>query len=171
MPGHYQEERGNGVTYKEIVEIMNNAPVVQRLLQAPIPARLAYVARDGSPRVVPVSYLWNGKAFVFASPPDMPKIKALAVNPKVALTVDTTDFPPNILLARGVATIKFDKGLPDEYVEASRRIVGEDRMPEWEAGVRVENRNMALVTITPTWIKVMDFETRFPGQRQQPTET
>jgi hypothetical protein len=68
------------------------------------------------------------------------------------------------LLARGVATIEFDKGLPDEYVEASRRIVGEDRMPEWEAAVRAENRNMALVSITPTWIKVIDFDTRFPGQ-------
>jgi Pyridoxamine 5'-phosphate oxidase len=153
------------VTYEEIVDLMNNDPTVQKLLRAPIPARLAYVAPDGSPRVVPVSYLWNGKGFVFASPPGWPKIKALSANPRVALTVDTNDFPPNILLARGVATIEFDKGLPDEYVEASRRIVGEDRMAEWEAGVRAEERNMALVTVTPTWVKVMDFETRFPGQR------
>ena len=158
------------MTYEEIVEVMNSDPVVQKLLRAPIPARLAYVARDGSPRVVPVSYLWNGKAFVFASPPDWPKIKALSANPKVALTVDTTDFPPNILLARGVATVEFDKGLPDEYVEASRRIVGEDRMAAWEAGVRAEERNMALVTVTPTWVKVIDFETRFPGPGQQPSK-
>lgn len=151
--------------YEEIVELMNNDPVVQNLLKAPIPARLAYVAKDGSPRVIPVSYLWNGAAFVFASPPDWPKIKALTANPKVALTIDTTDFPPNILLARGVATIEFGKGLPDEYVEASRRIVGEDRWAEWEAGVRVEKRDMALVTITPTWIKIMDFVTRFPTGR------
>ena len=151
--------------YEEIVELMNNDPVVQKLLQAPIPARLAYVTTKGEPRVVPVSYLWNGKAFVFASPPDWPKIKALTANPKVALTVDTTDFPPNILLARGVARVEFDKGLPDEYIEASRRIVGEERMPEWEAGVRAENRNMALVTITPTWVKVMDFVSRFPTGR------
>jgi hypothetical protein len=156
------------MTYDEIVDIMNNDPIVQELLQAPIPMRLAYVARDGSPRVVPISYLWNGKAFVFASPPDWPKIKALSVNPAVAITVDTTNFPPYILLARGIATIEFDKGLPDEYVEASRRIVGEDRMPEWEAGVRAENRNMALVSITPTWIKVIDFDTRFPGPSQPP---
>jgi hypothetical protein len=158
------------MTYEEIVELMNNDPIVQKLLRAPIPARLAYVARDGSPRVVAVSYLWNGKGFVFASPPDWPKIKALSANPKVALTVDTTDFPPNTLLARGIATIEFDKGLPDEYIEASRRIVGEDRMPEWEANVRAEERNMALVTITPTWIKVIDFVTRFPGPSQQPTK-
>ncbi len=158
------------MTYDEIVEIMNNDPVVQQLLRAPIPARIAYVARDGSPRVVPVSYLWNGEGFVFASPPDWPKIGALSANPRVALTVDTTDFPPYILLVRGVAAIEFDKGLPEEYVEASRRIVGEDRMAEWEAGVRAEDRNMALVTITPTWIKVIDFETRFPGPGRQPTE-
>ena len=156
------------MTYDEIVDIMNNDPIVQELLRAPIPMRLAYVARDGSPRVVPISYLWNGKVFVFASPPDWPKIKALSVNPKVAITVDTTNFPPYILLARGIATIELDKGLPDEYVEASRRIVGEDRMPEWEAGVRAENRNMALVSITPTWIKVIDFKTRFPGPSQPP---
>jgi hypothetical protein len=155
------------VTYEEIVDLMNNDRVVQRLLRAPIPARLAYVAKDGSPRVVPVSYLWNGKAFVFASPPGWPKIKAMSANPRVALTVDTNDFPPNILLARGVANIEFDKGLPDEYVEASRRIVGEKRFAEWEAGVRAEDRNMALVSIIPTWIKVIDFETRFPGLSHQ----
>ena len=158
------------MTYEEIVKTMNNDPVVRHLLRAPIPARIAYVARDGSPRVVPVSYLWNGEGFVFASPPDWPKIKALSANPRVALTVDTTDFPPTILLARGVAAIEFDKGLPDEYVEASRRIVGEDRMAEWEAGVRAEDRNMAVVTVTPTWIKVIDFETRFPGPGPQPTK-
>jgi hypothetical protein len=153
------------VTYEEIVELMNTDPTAQKLVQAPIPARLAYVSKDGSPRVVPVSYLWNGTAFVFASPPDWPKIKALSANPKVALTIDTTDFPPNILLVRGEATIEFDKGLPDEYVEASRRIVGEERMAEWEASVRAEERNMALVSITPTWIKIMDFDTRFPTGR------
>jgi Pyridoxamine 5'-phosphate oxidase len=153
------------VTYEEIVELMNTDPVVQKLVQAPIPARLAYVANDGTPRVIPISYLWTGKGFVFASPPDWPKIKALTANPHVALTVDTTDFPPNILLARGVATVELDQGLPDEYVAASRRIVGAERMADWEAGVRAEDRNMALVTITPTWIKVMDFVTRFPTGR------
>lgn len=149
--------------YQEIVKIMNTDPFVQQLLQAPIPARLAYIGLDGHPRVVPVSYLWDGQAFVFASPPSWYKIRSLAVNPNVALTVDTTDFPPLILSARGTASIAYDQGLPEEYVEASRRIVGEDKMPEWEQAVRSENRNMALVRITPTWLKVVDFETRYPG--------
>lgn len=151
------------MTYGEIVELLNSDPVAKMLLAAPIPARLAYVALDGSPRVVPVSYLWNGAHFVFATPPGWPKVKALAAHPHVAFTVDTTDFPPKIMFVRGIASIEFDKGLPEEYIEASRRIVGDEKMAEWEAGVRSENRNMALISITPTFVKIVDFETRFPG--------
>jgi len=151
------------MTKPEIIETLNSDPIVQKLLRAPIPARLAYTGLDGAPRVVPVSYLWNGKAFVVASPPTWYKVRSIAVNPRVALTVDTTEFPPLILSARGVATIAYDQGLPEEYVEASRRIVGEEKFPAWEAEVRAENRNMALIRIEPTWLKVVDFDTRFPG--------
>ena len=154
---------GEIVTYDEIVETLNTDPYVRKLLDAPIPARLGYIGLDGAPRVVPVSYLWNGTDFVFASPPSWYKIRSIAVHPEVAFSVDTTDFPPLILSVRGTATIAFDQGLPDEYVEASRRIVGEEQMPAWEENVRSENRNMALVRIRPTWIKVADFETRYPG--------
>ena len=42
-------------------------PVAQRLLFSPNPARLAYVARDGTPRVVPVGYHWDGQAFVLGT--------------------------------------------------------------------------------------------------------
>lgn len=157
-------------TYEDIVEIMNTDPVVQELLNAPIPARLAYVAPDNTPRVIPISYLWNGKEFVFASPPTWFKIRAVSANPNVALTVDTQEFPPKILMARGVATIEYDQGLPEEYVEASRRIVGEDKFPAWEAEVRSENRNMAVIRVKPTWLKVVDFDTRFPGPDAPPTE-
>ena len=151
------------MTYDEIVQTMNTDPFVQKLLQAPVPARVAYIGLDGEPRVIPLSYLWDGEAFVFASDPEWYKVKAMAKNPHVALTVDTTDFPPLILSARGTASIEYDQGLPEQYVEASRRIVGEDKMPEWEKNVRAENRNMALIRVRPTWLKVVDFETRYPG--------
>jgi hypothetical protein len=35
--------------------------VAQRLLASTIPARLAYVASDGSPRVVPTWFHWTGE--------------------------------------------------------------------------------------------------------------
>jgi hypothetical protein len=155
------------MTYDEICELLNTDPVVQRLLAAPIPARLAYVTTDGEPRVIPVSYLWNGKAFVFASPPHWTKIKSLQANPKVAFTVDTTDFPPEVMLVRGIASIELMQGVPEDYVEASRRIVGKDKMENWERIVREEIKEMALVTITPTWVKINDFVTRFPGPQRR----
>lgn len=151
------------MTYEEIVETMNTDPFVQKLLQAPIPARVAYIGLDHQPRVIPISYLWDGQHFVFASPPSWYKVRSIEANPNVALTVDTTDFPPLILSARGIASIEYDQGLPEVYIEASRRIVGEDKMPEWERNVRAEDRNMAIIRVKPTWLKVVDFETRYPG--------
>lgn len=151
------------MNYREIVETMNADPTVQELLAAPIPARLAYIGKNGAPRAIPVSYLWNGKAFVFASPVDWAKVEALRLNPQVAFTVDETTFPPRGFMARGTCAIAIVPGVPQDYVDASRRIVGDELMPSWEADVRSKIHEMALITITPTWLKVVDFETRFPG--------
>jgi hypothetical protein len=84
-------------------------------------------------------------------------------NPKVALTVDETTFPPRGFMARGTASIDIVQGIPQEYIDASRRIVGEDLMPSWESEVRKNMSEMALISISPTWLKVVDFQTRFPG--------
>jgi hypothetical protein len=97
------------------------------------------------------------------SPVNASKVEALAANPKVALTVDTDSFPPHGLLVRGEAAVEVVAGVPDEFVEASRRFVGEAGMPEWEAGVRALYKQMAIIRVTPTWAKVLDFETRLPG--------
>ena len=145
-----------------IVELMND-PVAQELLNAPIHARLAYSARDGSPRVIPIGYTWNGDVLVMGSPVNAPKVKALAASPKVALTIDTSTFPPHVLLVRVEATVEVVEGVPDEFVAASRRFIGEDGMPEWEAGVRALYKQMAIIRVTPTWAKVLDFETRLPS--------
>ena len=71
-------------------------PIAQELLRSRIPARLAYVWLDGSPRVVPIWFHWTGQEFVMGSPPKAPKLKALKLNPKVALTItiDDNTFPP-----------------------------------------------------------------------------
>jgi hypothetical protein len=145
-----------------IIDLMND-PVAQELMKAPIPARLAYNASDGSPRVIPIGYLWNGEVFVMATAVNAPKVRALAANPQVALTVDTENFPPHVLLVRGEATVEVIDGVPDEFIEAARRFVGEEGMPAWEAGVRALYTQMAIIRVTPTWAKVLDFETRLPS--------
>jgi hypothetical protein len=74
-------------------------PVAKELMQSKIPARLAYVWTDGTPRVVPIWFHWDGHEFVLGTPPKAPKLKALPQNPKVALTIDDNNFPHKVLLA------------------------------------------------------------------------
>jgi len=144
-----------------VLELMSD-PVTQKLIQAAIPARLAYAAPNGEPRVIPIAYLWNGDEIVVCTVHNAPKVRALQVNPRVAITVDTNEFPPNVLLVRGTAKIEIVDGVPSDYIEASRRLVGEGNMAEWEAGVRSLYTRMARISIVPDWVKVMDFETRIP---------
>src|SRR5580704_18562571 len=76
-------------------------PTCQELLESKIPARLAYIWTDGTPRVIPIWFHWNGSEFILGTPSNAPKLKALAQNPKVALTIDDNTFPHKVLLVRG----------------------------------------------------------------------
>jgi hypothetical protein len=137
-------------------------PLARELMSSAIPARLAYLAADGTPRAVPIGFHWNGTRFILATPPNAPKVPALRKNPKVALTIDTTAFPPHVLLVRGTASLDVVEGIPPEYLAASRKLVGERGWPEFEAQVRAMYKRMARIEIVPEWAKLLDFETRFP---------
>jgi Pyridoxamine 5'-phosphate oxidase len=146
---------------ERVMQVLDD-PLARELMSAAIPARLAYIAADGTPRAVPIGFHWNGARFVLATTPNAPKVPALRRNPKVALTIDTTAFPPHVLLVRGTATLEVVEGIPPEYLEASRKLVGARGWPEFEAQVRAMYKRMARIEIVPEWAKLLDFETRFP---------
>src|SRR3954470_7788869 len=112
-------------------------PVARRLVTSANPARLAYLALDGTPRVVPVAFHWDGESIVIGTVPGSAKVAALRANPAVALTVDTSPpaWPPNVLLIRGTAKVSLVDGVFGEYVEAARKVTPAEQFPEWEAGV------------------------------------
>src|SRR6202140_4351430 len=89
-------------------------PASKELFQSTIPARLPYVWTDGPPPVIPIRFHWNEREFVLATPPKAPKLKALAKNPKVALTIDDNTFPHKVLLVRGTARLETLKGIVPE---------------------------------------------------------
>ena len=138
-------------------------PVAQELLQSKIPARLAYIAIDGTPRVVPIWFHWNGHEFVMATPPKAPKSKALAKNPKVALTIDDNTFPNKVLLVRGTARMERVDGIVPEYATAAERYFGAEQGRAWMQQLRTMMTGMMKITITPEWVGVLDFKTRFPS--------
>ena len=145
----------------EVMQVLED-PLAQELMQSRIPVRLAYTSTDGSPRVVPLGFHWNGAQFVICTVPGSAKVRALAANPQVALTIDTETFPPHALLVRGTASLESVDGVPAEYLEASRKSVGDAGMPAFEAQVRELYQQMVRITIEPEWAKLLDFETRLP---------
>jgi hypothetical protein len=145
----------------EIGEILAK-PYSRELLSSAIPARLAYTGVDGDPRVVPIGFMTEGTQMIVCTVPTAAKVKALKKNPKVAITIDTEGYPPRVLLVRGTASVEIVDGVPDEYVEASRKLVPAEEFAGWEGGVRALYQQMARITIDLTWAKLLDFETTIP---------
>ena len=138
-------------------------PVAQELLRSKIPARIAYVARDGTPRVVPIWFHWNGQELVIGSPPKAPKIKSLRQNPKVAVTIDDNTFPHKVLLIRGTAQLSTVKGVVPEYAAAAERYFGPEQGKAWVAQIGAMIPEMVRIAIKPEWVGVLDFQSRFPS--------
>jgi hypothetical protein len=147
--------------HDEVMGVLRD-PVSQRLLKSPRPARLAYLAADGSPRVVPVGYLWTGSALVTCTATEAAKVGSLTRDPRVALTIDTEAPPWNALFVRGTASIDIVDGIPDEYLAAAHKGLPEAQWTGFDVAVRALYPAMARISITPAWAKVLDFETRLP---------
>jgi hypothetical protein len=138
-------------------------PASQELLHSKIPARLAYVATDGTPRVIPIWFHWNGQEIVMASPPKAPKLKSLAKNPKVAITIDDNTFPHKVLLIRGTARLEPVEGIVPEYIAAADRYFDPELAKGWLTQLRGLVTSMVRITVTPEWVGLLDFQTRFPS--------
>ncbi len=145
----------------DVSEILNH-PLSQELLARDL-TRLAYVAKDGTPRTVPIGFTWNGSEIVMCTTPNAPKIASLRRNPAVALTIDTESHPPKILLLRGTAELDLVQGIPDEYLQlnGSYEMTPEQRV-EWEQQVRSLYKSMYRIVVVPTWAKLIDFESTLP---------
>jgi pyridoxamine 5'-phosphate oxidase-like protein len=145
-------------------------PVAQRLLQSKAPARFAYVWRDGTPRVIPIGFHWNGKEIVLGTPPDAPKMSVLRNGMKVALTIDSDAMPYKALLIRGSIRLDTVDGVAPEYAAMTIRSLGEEAGQAWLAQVAAMWPRMARVFIQPEWVGVLDFERRFPSAVERAME-
>lgn len=147
--------------HEDVMEVLND-PLAHEMLHSPLLARMAYNGMDGAPRAIPIGYLWNGAAFVMCTASNAPKVRALRANPRAALTIDTDTQPPHILLVRGTTSVEILDGVPNEYLQASWKVIPEDQRAGFETQVRALYKRMARITLEPEWAKLIDFETRLP---------
>lgn len=144
--------------------------VACRLLSSRIPARLAYIATDGTPRVLATWFHWTGEVLAmptFLAAPHVRhapgRLRALRANPDVAITIDTEAFPPEVLTVRGRVEITEVDGIPAEYASAARRYLGEEAAREYLAQIDHPGTRMARIDLRPAWVGVHDFQSRLPS--------
>ena len=97
-----------------------------------------------------------------SSPGRAPKLKALAGDPHVALTIDdNTEWPHSVLMVRGSAEVEMLDDVVPEYALSADRYFGPEQGPAWVSTLR--GKPMARIAITPAWVWILDFKTRFPS--------
>lgn len=158
------------MSHREVLAILND-PVAQELLRSASLVRLAYIGTDGTPRVIPIGFHWNGREIVVCTAPTAPKVRALRANEHVALTIDTEQQPPQQLLVRGTVTLDVVDGVPPEYLRANEKVLPQDQWDQFAAQVRGMYKQMARIAVVPAWARVFDFATgRVPAFLQRLAE-
>jgi hypothetical protein len=167
---HEAEDSGQAMALPQGDVGLLRSEVAQRLLDSTVPARMAYVATDGTPRVVPTWFVWNGEELVMATfvaaahvRHAAARLRALRANPDVAISIDTESNPPLALSIRGRATVTEVDGVAPEYAQAARRYMGEEAAAGYVASLEQPGTRMAVVAVRPTWVGIIDFQTRLPS--------
>ena len=135
----------------------------QELLGSTELARVAYVSRDGTPRVFPMLFHWTGTELVLCTFAGARKIEAIRARPSIAVTIDAATTPPRALLLRGTATVDEIDGIVPEYRLAHLRYAGPEQGEANVAAVNHPGVRMARIALRPIWVGVLDFVTRLPG--------
>ena len=108
------------------------------LLQKKAFARLATVGADGAPQVTPVWVDYDGTYVRFNTAKGRVRVRNLARNPRVALSMQDPDNPYRYLQIRGRVAEATEQGA-DAHIDAlAKKYLGQDRYPFRQPGeVRV----------------------------------
>jgi hypothetical protein len=153
-----------------------DTPQARRLLASAIPARVAYTAKDGTPRIVPTWFPWTDGELVmptFIQAPHVPsparRLAALRARPDVAVSIDTESTPAQVLLVRGKAQVTEIDGIDPDYAVSARQYLDEDGARQYLGMADQPGTRMARISLRPTWVGLLDFAgDRLPGVMAMP---
>lgn len=149
------------------VRLLDTA-TARRLLADEVVARLAYTGKDGTPRLIPVNFLWTGDELVIPAFAGGWKIRDLGVRPDVAVCIDTTDGLPQVLMLRGRVRMSETDGVLPEYAVTQRKVMGEEKAADYLATIDKPGLRMVRIGLRPSWAGLVDFRSRFPGRTPAP---
>ena len=135
--------------------------VISGLLNGPNLARLAYIGRDGRPKVVPIWCTCADDTIVMVTGPKADKVPAIEANAAVALTIDSATPPYHVLLIDGDATVEATDGMAAEYpgiVEKYLASAAEAYLRPMRDRVKTQRR----IRVAIKSYRVLDFVKRAP---------
>lgn len=142
------------------------------LATAPL-ARLAYIGLDGTPRVIPIGFFWDGSRVVVCTSTTAPKVRAIRERPDLAFTIDAGSTPEDskALLVRGPATVEVVDGIPDEYVAGAAKSMTPEQVDRFREAVGGMYEQMVRIAVAPSWARFYDFGAgRLPATLQRLAE-
>jgi hypothetical protein len=98
---------------------------------------------------------------VLGTPMEAPKLKALRDGQSVALCIDPDSMPYQVLEVRGTIRLDVVEGIGPEYGLMTLRTMGQEAGRAWLTSMAPMVPRMARVFVRPTWVAVIDFESRF----------
>lgn len=115
-------------------------------------AKLVTLRDDGSPTVNPVWFEWDGKSARLFTSRGTGKVKRIAVNPKVALSVETGVGEPEAWVSLEGGAVVLNEGGKELARRLIERYYDDAKIaatwPSWEAGAA----NFVVVELTPSRI-------------------
>jgi hypothetical protein len=145
-----------------------DTPTAQHLLTSSLVARLAYTGNDGTPRLIPVNFLWTGDDLVIGAFAGTYKVRDLRARPDVAICIDTASGPPQALMLRGKVTLTEVQGVLPEYATMQRAVMGVEAGTPYLKAIDQPGLRMARIGLRPAWVGVLDFQERFPERTPEP---
>jgi len=136
-------------------------PVVQKLLSEPNLARLAYVGANGRPHVVPIWFDHQEGDIIMVTGPKAAKLRGLEANPAVAITIDSSQPPYNVLLIDGDAALEPVEGMAPEYRPIVERYLG-PAADAYLGQLLPRVKRQVRIRVTPRSWRVFDFVKRYP---------
>jgi PPOX class probable F420-dependent enzyme len=136
-------------------------PVAAKLLDDPNLARLAYIGLDGRPRVVPIWFLPRPNDVLMVTGPRSEKVSALRRRPEVALTIDSSQPPYNVLLVNGTAELEGVEGMAPEYRQIVERYLGA-AAEGYLASLLPRVKRQVRIRVSPDSVRIFDFVQRYP---------
>jgi hypothetical protein len=122
------------------------------------------VAHDGTPRIVPTWFHWDGEEIVMATWLAGPhithparRVQDLQERPDVANSIDTDDAAPTALQIRGRAVVEQVDGVVAEYRLSAERYLGAEAADGMFGALEGAPLSMARIAVRPEWVGLLDF--------------